>query len=74
MRKLLSQFLRFGVVGGFGFVLDFGIFNLLRLTVLSPEELHEGPVIAKVISTVVAIICNWVGNRLWTFREHRGRQ
>ena len=30
--------------------------------------------IAKVISTTVAIAANWIGNRLWTFREHRGRQ
>lgn len=74
MRKLLGQFLRFGVVGGVGFVVDLGLFNLLRLTVLAPESLHEGPVLAKVISTSVAIACNWIGNRLWTFREHRGRQ
>lgn len=54
--------------------MDLGIFNLLRLTVLRPEDLHEGPVIAKVISTTAAIACNWLGNRHWTFREHRGRQ
>jgi putative flippase GtrA len=74
MRKLLTQFARFGVVGAVGLVVDLGIFNLLRVTVLSPENLHEGPFIAKVISTTVAIGCNWIGNRHWTFREHRGRQ
>jgi len=74
MRALVAQFARFGVVGAVGLVVDFGIFNLLRLTVLAPEELHEGPVIAKVISTAVAIAVNWIGNRLWTFRAHRGRQ
>lgn len=74
MRKLLSQFGRFGVVGAVGLVIDLGVFNLLRLTVLSPESLHEGPVIAKVISTTIAIVCNWIGNRHWTFREHRGPQ
>ena len=57
-----------------GFLVDLGIFNLLRLTVLSPEVLHEGPVLAKVASTSVAIVVNWLGNRHWTFREHRGRQ
>lgn len=74
MRKLLGQFTRFGLVGAVGLVIDIGVFNLLRLTVLSPEQLHEGPVVAKIVSTTIAIACNWVGNRLWTFREHRGRQ
>jgi putative flippase GtrA len=33
--------------------------------------LHEGPVLAKVISTSIAIMANWVGNRHWTFRGER---
>lgn len=70
----MAQFARFGVVGLVGLVIDFGVFNLLRATVLAPENLHEGPVLAKVISTGLAIIANWIGNRFWTFREHRGRQ
>ena len=74
MRTLISQFARFGVVGGLGFVLDFGVFNLLINTVLSTEAVHEGPLLAKVISTTLAIVFNWIGNRLWTFRAHRGRQ
>jgi putative flippase GtrA len=74
MRRLLGQFARFGVVGGIGLVVDLGVFNLLLATVLAPERVHEGPVIAKVISSAVAIVCNWLGNRFWTFRAHRGRQ
>ncbi len=74
MRKLILQFARFGLVGGVGLVVDFGVFNLLRATVFDPDRIHEGPVFAKIISTVLAIIVNWVGNRFWTFREHRGRQ
>ncbi len=74
MRKLIAQFARFGVVGLVGLVIDFGVFNLLRATVLAPENLHEGPVLAKVASTALAIVANWIGNRHWTFREHRGRQ
>ena len=74
MRTLISQFTRFGVVGLVGLVIDFGVFNLLRATVLAPENLHEGPVLAKVASTALAIVANWIGNRFWTFREHRGRQ
>ena len=74
MRRLAAQFARFGVVGLVGFVIDFAVFNLLRATVFNPEEIHEGPVYAKIISTSIAILANWIGNRYWTFREHRGRQ
>ena len=74
MRKLLLQFTRFGLVGGVGLVVDFGVFNLLRATIFDPDHIHEGPVFAKIISTILAIIVNWIGNRFWTFREHRGRQ
>ena len=38
MRLLFGQLARFGVVGLGGLVLDVGIFNLLRLTVLAPDE------------------------------------
>lgn len=74
MRVLLGQLARFGVVGLGGLVLDVGIFNLLRLTVLAPEEVATGPIIAKVISTSIAIVFNWLGNRYWTFRATRRRQ
>lgn len=74
MRHLLGQFARFGVVGGVGLAVDLAVFNVLRLTVLAPEALHEGPVLAKLASTTAAIACNWIGNRLWTFRAHRGRR
>jgi len=73
LRTLLTQLTRFGLVGLIGLVIDVGLFNLLRVTVFSPEALHEGPVIAKVISTSLAIVANWMGNRHWTFaRERRG--
>ncbi|HWH25529.1 MAG TPA: GtrA family protein [Pseudolysinimonas sp.] len=74
MRPLIAQFARFLSVGAVGFVVDFTVFNLLRATVFSPEQLHEGPVLAKVASTLLAILVNWIGNRHWTFRAHRGRQ
>ncbi|MCU1441432.1 MAG: GtrA family protein [Rhodoglobus sp.] len=74
MRALLNQFVRFGIVGLGGLVVDVAVFNILRLTVLAPEVLHEGPVIAKVISTSLAIIANWMGNRYWTFGTERRLQ
>ncbi len=70
-RAVALQVARFGVVGGFGFVLDVGVFNLLLLTVLAPEHVHGGPVLAKTVSTLVAILANWLGNRYWTFSQQR---
>jgi putative flippase GtrA len=70
-RAFVAQLARFGVVGGFGFVLDVGVFNLLLLTVLAPEHVHGAPVIAKTVSTLVAIAANWLGNRYWTFSAQR---
>src|ERR1700712_2396954 len=73
MRTFIAQLARFGAVGAVGFVVDVGLFNLLRVTMLSPEHVHEGPVWAKIISTSVAIIVNWIGNRYWTFRKEGRR-
>lgn len=74
MRALFAQLMRFGAVGAVGFVVDVAVFNVLRVTVFSPENIHEGPVLAKVVSTSIAIIVNWIGNRYWTFGPHRRPQ
>jgi putative flippase GtrA len=71
IRALGRQLISFALVGGVGFVLDFGVFNALRLTLFAPEAHHEGPILAKTISTAVAIAANWIGNRYWTFGPHR---
>ncbi|MGN8245674.1 GtrA family protein [Cellulomonas soli] len=62
----LSRFLSVGAVA---FVVDLGLFNLLRF---GPGELlgHK-PLTAKVISVVAATLVSWFGNRRWTFAEHR---
>jgi putative flippase GtrA len=68
---LLSAYaLKFGVVGGGGYLLDVGLFNSLRV------DLGDGPVTgssftAKAVSVFVATIATWFGNRLWTFRDRR---
>lgn len=73
MPTLLPQLARFGAVGLVGLIVDVALFNLLRVTVLAPEVIVEGPVIAKVISTSVAITVNWIGSRHWSFRLERRR-
>lgn len=71
MKALITQLMRFGMVGGVGLVVDVTVFNLLRVTVFAPELVPAGPVIAKVISTSIAIVVNWIGNRYWTFGPYR---
>ena len=73
MRTFLQQLARFGTVGLVGLIVDVALFNLLRVTVFDPELIAEGPIIAKVISTSVAISLNWIGSRYWTFRLEKRR-
>ncbi|TFC05479.1 GtrA family protein [Cryobacterium adonitolivorans] len=68
------QLAKFGMVGLVGFAVDITVFNLLRATVFSPEALTSGPIWAKVVSTILAILANWVGNRYWTFSKDRRSQ
>lgn len=73
MPVLVTQLARFSAVGLLGLVVDVMLFNVLRLTVLDPEVVAEGPLIAKTISTSVAIVINWIGSRYWTFRLEQRR-
>ena len=70
---LLAYALKFGVVGLIGLVIDVTLFNLLRLGVFGDDTWAQSAIGAKTISTSVAIIFNWLGNRYWTFRRHRRR-
>ncbi|CAH0158601.1 GtrA family protein [Plantibacter cousiniae (nom. nud.)] len=63
--------LKFGVVGLIGFGIDIALFNLLRLGVFGHDHALQSPIGAKAVSVSVAIVFNWIGNRYWTFREHR---
>lgn len=68
---LAAQVAKFGAVGLVGFAVDVTVFNLLRTSVLDPHLVHAGPIYAKIVSTVLAILANWIGNRLWTFNANR---
>jgi putative flippase GtrA len=70
-RALLRQIGKFGAVGLVGLVVDVAVFNLLRATVFSPELVLAGPLYAKIVSTTLAIVTNWLGNRYWTFSGNR---
>jgi putative flippase GtrA len=64
--SLVTQVVRFSLVGGIGFVVDVGLFNLLRAH--GPDGIHGWTIAAKTIALVAAIAVNWIGNRVWTFR------
>ncbi|HNB53180.1 MAG TPA: GtrA family protein [Anaerolineales bacterium] len=63
--KERTRFLRFLAVGGIGFVVDFGVFNLM-ISVFGVE-----PVIANIISFSAAVVSNFTWNRLWTYPDSR---
>lgn len=69
--NLLSYVVKFGVVGLIGVGIDVAIFNLLRLDPARTGWWINGAIGAKVVSTSVAIVFNWLGNRYWTFRADR---
>lgn len=62
---LFGEVLRFGIVGAAGFVLDFGLFNVLIR--------HDvGPLTAKALSTTVAAVGSYFVNRHWSFAHRPG--
>ncbi|TGO04104.1 GtrA family protein [Serinibacter arcticus] len=68
-RALVAELAKFGVVGAVAYVVDVGLFNLLRYG--PGEVLGEKPLTAKIIAAVVATVVAWVGNRQWTFADRR---
>lgn len=67
LRRLLDEAAKFGVVGIINAILDFGIFNILRGTVL-----HSHPLTANAISLSIATVSAYFMNRHWSFK-HRER-
>lgn len=72
LRRLLPQLMRFAVIGGAGFVVDVGGFNLLRYAGPDGHGLMYRYVLgAKLISGILGIVVAWLGNRYWVFRATR---
>jgi len=63
------ELVKFGTVGAVCFVIDVGLFNLLRWGDAGP--LADRPITAKVVSASAATLVAWAGNRWWTFRRRR---
>lgn len=63
-RRLGAEVAKFGTVGAVAFVIDVGLFNILRAGVLS-----DSPLTAKTVSVIVATTFAFVANRHWTYRD-----
>ena len=58
--QIIDQFLRFGIVGASGLLVDWGSLELLRPSL--------GLIAATLGAYFIAATSNWALNRLWTFR------
>lgn len=65
-QHLVHELTKFGIVGIACYALDVGISNELHF------GLGVGPITSKAISTVIATLASYVGNRNWSF-SHRAR-
>jgi dolichol-phosphate mannosyltransferase len=59
------QLLKFGIVGGTGYVINLGVFTLI--TVLGAHH-----AVAAIVAFCVAVTNNFLWNRHWTFRAGDG--
>ncbi len=72
LRQLYREVMKFGAVGGVGVLVNLGVFNLTR-------HFTDLPVVrCSIIAIVVAIACNYLGFRYFTYRDRdksgRGRE
>lgn len=70
LRSAWREVAKFGTVGALAFVIDVGLFNLLRFA--GPDGmgvLHHKPLTAKAISVVLAITFSYFANRNWTYAD-----
>lgn len=68
---VVREVVKFGAVGALAFVVDLGLFNLLRFGLGDGGPLESKPLTAKVVSATAATVVAWLGNRVWTFRHRR---
>lgn len=71
-RREAKRFIKFGLVGALGAIVDFSVFNALILMFSWSSDWEK--LFANVISVSVAIISNFTWNRIWTFPESQTRK
>jgi putative flippase GtrA len=62
----MPSFLRFGIVGALGFVVDAGMLQLLVTFA------GWGPIAARAVAVPTAVFATWLLNRSFTFPEAQG--
>ena len=84
-RKELMRFAKFLVVGTIGAVVDFGLLNVLMLTLRARHvdlgtwrlfgalTLNGNLTLSNTISFTSAVISNFIWNRFWTYPESRSK-
>jgi putative flippase GtrA len=65
---LVHELAKFGVVGLVAYVIDVGLFNLLRFAG-GEGPLYDRPLTAKAASVIVAMTFAYFANRNWTWKE-----
>jgi len=63
LKELVLKFIKFGIVGVSGVVVDFGITWLLK------EKLRLNQYLANSTGFMCAVLSNYVLNRIWTFHS-----
>jgi len=67
-RRGIRQFVKFGIVGASGFIVNLAVFTLLQLPLSIPQRQHAYYVIFSV-GFLAGGVSNYILNRIWTFRS-----
>lgn len=67
MNKLVQQLLKFGVVGGVAFVIDYGLLYICT------EWFGIYYLISSVISFSISVVFNYVASVIWVFDIDKGK-
>lgn len=63
MNEVILKFIRFGIVGFIGLIIDFGVTYLLK------EKIKINKFVANSIGFSLAVINNYLLNKYWTFNS-----
>ncbi|MDW7692416.1 GtrA family protein [Flammeovirgaceae bacterium SG7u.111] len=62
--EFLKKFIKFGLVGSFGVVIDFGFTYLIK------DVLKKHKYLANSVGFMLAASSNYILNRIWTFHDN----